>query len=208
MHRAIKPAIQYGILAHGIGMPTLHHLGHRTLSFGLPAHTGIIAVDSLGLSPYKLVLLGMSIGSAVKQDTWVSLLSGESTPVVPAIKIGLFNAFFNSVNSYAFLLSATSTSKEIDFPQPSLSWVRCCILSASLPSLWRRSNASASSQISRTKARLTWEACGSALVGAVFAIDFSTPVTPILNEYYGKGYGEAWKKLKQRTPYRLIPFVY
>jgi hypothetical protein len=118
--RAIESALQYVILAHGIVTPILHRLGLHTPLFRLPAHTGIITIDSLGLSPFRLVLLGMSIGSATKQNIWTSLLSSEPTPVVPAIEVGLFNAFFNSVNSYAFLLSATSASKGTDFPWPSL----------------------------------------------------------------------------------------
>lgn len=233
--RAIEPALQYGILAHGFGTPILHRLGLRTLPPGLPAHTGIAAIDSLGLSPYRLVLLGMSIGSAVKQNIWVSLLSGEPMPVVPAIEVGLFNAFFNSISSYAFLLSATSASKETDFPQPSL------IVGGTLYTVGILTELVAEIQRKRFKSdprnkgkaytgglwsfarhinyggytiwRAGYALAGGgwalgALVGALFAIDFSTRAIPILNEYCEKRYGEAWEKFKQQTPYRLIPFVY
>ncbi|KAJ8110166.1 hypothetical protein OPT61_g6916 [Boeremia exigua] len=233
--RAVEPALQYGILAHGIGTPILHRLGLRTLPPGLPAQTGIAAIDGLGLSPYRLVLLGMSIGSAIKQNIWVALLSGESMPVVPAIQIGLFNAFFNSISSYAFLIGATSASKESSFPQPSL------IVGGTLYTVGILTELVAEIQRKRFKAdpknkgkaytgglwqfarhinyggytlwRAGYGLAGGgwalgALVGTLFAIDFSTRAIPILNEYCEKRYGKAWEDFKQRTPYRLIPFVY
>ena len=63
--RAIDPFVQYSILAHGAGTGLLHNLGLRTLPPGLPAETGVSSIDALGLSPYRLVLFGMSVGSAV-----------------------------------------------------------------------------------------------------------------------------------------------
>jgi hypothetical protein len=118
--RAIDPFVQYSILAHGAGTGLLHQLGLRTLPPGLPAHTGIAAIDALGLSPYRLVLLGMALGSVVKQNIWVTYISGEPMPVKGAILVGLFNLVFNSLNSYAFLVRATSASMESSFPQPAL----------------------------------------------------------------------------------------
>lgn len=233
--RAIEPALQYGILAHGIGTPILHRLGLRTLPPGLPAHTGIPAIDRLGLSPYRLVLLGMSVGSAIKQDIWVTLLSGEPMPVVPAIQVSLFNAFFNSVSSYAFLLSPTSASKDSVFPQTPL------IVGGTLYTVGILTELVAEIQRKRFKAdpknkgkaytgglwqfarhinyggytiwRAGYALAGGgwvlgALVGALFAIDFSTRAIPVLNEYCEKRYGDAWEKFKQQTPYRLIPFLY
>lgn len=117
--RAIDPAIQYSIL-HGAGTGLLHKIGLRTLPQGIPAQTGIGAVDGLGLSPYRLVLLSMAVGSALKQDIWAVALSGEPMSVNNAVVISIFNTIFNSISSYAFLIRATSASLESDFPQPAL----------------------------------------------------------------------------------------
>lgn len=233
--RAIEPALQYGILAHGIGTPILHRLGIRTLPPGLPAHTGIAAIDSLGLSPYRLVLLGMSIGSAIKQNIWLTLLSGEPMPVVPAIGIGLFNAFFNSISSYAFLISTTSASKESNFPQPALlvgiAMYTVGILTELIAEIQRKRFKSDPKNKGKAYTGGLWQfarhinyggytiwRAGYALagggwalgvlVGALFFYDFSTRAIPALNEYCEKRYGDAWEKFKQQTPYRLIPFVY
>jgi protein-S-isoprenylcysteine O-methyltransferase Ste14 len=118
--RGIEPFLQYSILAHGLGTSLIHRVGLRTLPPGLPAHTGISLIDGLGLSPYRLILLGMAVGAAVKQNIWLVALSGEPMPVNGAIAVGMFNAVFNTLSTFAFLLTATSASIETDFPQPSL----------------------------------------------------------------------------------------
>lgn len=117
--RALDPLLQYSIL-HGAGTGLLHKVGLRTLPPGIPSNTGIAAIDGLGLSPYRLVLLGMAVGSAAKQDFWAAFLSGEPMNVNNAVAISVFNTVFNSLSSYAFLIRATSASLESDFPQPAL----------------------------------------------------------------------------------------
>jgi protein-S-isoprenylcysteine O-methyltransferase Ste14 len=117
--RAIDPFIQYSIL-HGAGTGLLHQIGLRTLPPGIPANTGISIIDGLGLSPYRLVLVAMAVGSAVKQGIWAVALSGEPMNVNNALAISVFNTVFNSVNSFAFLIRATSASLESEFPQPAL----------------------------------------------------------------------------------------
>src|ERR1700712_1218434 len=67
--RAVEPIFQYGILAHGIGSGVLHKLGLQTLP-AMPPNTGTF-LDGLGLSPYRLILVGMSTGAALKQIYWV-----------------------------------------------------------------------------------------------------------------------------------------
>lgn len=233
--RAIDPAIQYGILAYGIGTPILHRLGLRTLPPGLGTQTGIAAIDRLGLSPYRLVLLGMAVGSAVKQNIWVTLLSGEPMPVGGAVAISVFNTFFNSLSSYAFLLSVTSASMADDFPQRSLivggTMYAVGILTELVSEIQRKRFKANPSNKGKAYTGGLWQfarhinyggytiwragyalAAGGwalgALVGAGFAYDFSTRAIPILNEYCEKRYGDAWEKFKQQTPYRLIPFLY
>lgn len=117
--RAFDVFIQYSVL-HGAGTGLLHRVGLRTLPPSIPSNTGLSALDGLGLSPYRLVLLGMAAGSAAKQDYWAVFLSGEPMDVNNAIAISVFNTVFNSISSYAFLIRATSASLESDFPQPAL----------------------------------------------------------------------------------------
>lgn len=233
--RGLEPILQYSILAHGLGTSLFHRLGLRTLPPGLPAHTGVALIDGLGLSPYRLVLLGMSIGAAVKQNIWVSALSGEPMPVGGAIIIGAFNALFNSLSSYAFLLSATSASTESDFPQPSLiigsALYVVGIATELVAEIQRRQFKSDPKNKGKAYTGGLWQfarhinyggytiwragyamAGGGytlgAVVGAFCFADFATRAVPILNEYCEKRYGTAWEKFKQDTPYRLIPYVY
>lgn len=111
--RAIDPTIQYGILAHGIGTPLLHRLGLRTLPPGLATRTGIAAIDGLGLSPYRLILLGMTVGSVVKQNIWVTFLSGEPMPIGSAVAVSAYNTIVNGINNYAFLLTAIEVVRRV-----------------------------------------------------------------------------------------------
>ena len=233
--RGIEPVLQYSILAHGLGTSVLHRVGLRTLPPGLPTHTGISLIDGLGLSPYRLVLLGMAVGAAVKQNIWVTALSGEPMPVNGAIAVGLFNAVFNSLSTYAFLTSATSASTEATFPQPAL------LVGSSLYVVGIVTELVAEIQRKRFKAdpnnkgkaytgglwsfarhinyggytiwRAGYAMVGGgytlgALVGAFFAWDFTQRAIPVLNEYCEKRYGAQWEDFKQKTPYQLIPYVY
>ena len=233
--RGIEPVLQYSILAHGLGSSVLHRVGLRTLPPGLPTHTGISLIDGLGLSPYRLVLLGMAVGAAVKQNIWVTALSGEPMPVTGAIAVGVFNAVFNSLSTYAFLTTATSASTEADFPQPAL------LIGASLYVVGIMTELIAEVQRKRFKANpdnkgkaytgglwsfarhinyggyTIWRAGYAmvgggytlgALVGAFFAWDFTQRAIPILSEYCEKRYGAQWEEFKQKTPYQLIPYIY
>ncbi|CAI9628427.1 membrane protein [Alternaria burnsii] len=233
--RGIEPVLQYSILAHGLGTSVLHRVGLRTLPPGLPTHTGISLIDGLGLSPYRLVLLGMAVGAAVKQNIWVTALSGEPMPVTGAIAVGVFNAVFNSLSTYAFLTTATSASTEADFPQPAL------LIGGSLYVVGIMTELIAEVQRKRFKANpdnkgkaytgglwsfarhinyggyTIWRAGYAmvgggytlgALVGSFFAWDFTQRAIPILSEYCEKRYGAQWDEFKQKTPYQLIPYIY
>jgi protein-S-isoprenylcysteine O-methyltransferase Ste14 len=233
--RGVEPLLQYAILAHGLGASTLNRVGLRTLPPGLPAHTGIPLIDGLGLSPYRLVLFGMAVGAAVKQNIWVTALSGEPMPVGGAVAVGAFNGLVNSLSTYAFLVSATSASTESNFPQPSL------LIGSSLYVVGIMTELIAEVQRKRFKAdpknkgkaytgglwsfarhinyggytlwRAGYAMVGGgyalgAVVGAFFAWDFTQRAIPILNEYCEKRYGAAWAKFKQDTPYQLIPYIY
>lgn len=233
--RGVEPLLQYSILAHGLGTSLFHRLGLRTLPAGPSSRTGIALIDSLGLSPYRLVLLGMAVGAAVKQNIWVTALSGEPMPVGGAIGVGAFNTVFNSVATYAFLLQATSASTESNFPQTPLIIGSGLYITGIVTELVAEIQRKQFKKNPRNKGKAytgglwhfarhinyggytLWRAgyamAGGgyvlgALVGAFFAWDFSARAIPILNEYCEKRYGAAWEQFKKDTPYRLIPFVY
>jgi protein-S-isoprenylcysteine O-methyltransferase Ste14 len=233
--RSLEPFLQYQVLAHGAGTSLLHRAGLRTLPPGPAAHTGFPLVDRLGLSSYRLVLLGMTIGSAVKQSIWVTTISGEPMDVPTAVIVSLFNTFLNGLNNYAFLLTATSASMTSDFPQPQL------IVGSALYATGLLTELVAEIQRKRFKsdpknkgkpytgglwslarhinygAYTIWRAgyamagggwIWGALVGGFFFSDFVRRGVPLLNEYCEKRYGEDWDKFKKQTKYRLIPGVY
>jgi protein-S-isoprenylcysteine O-methyltransferase Ste14 len=233
--RAIEPYLQYSILAHGLGTSLFHRIGLRTLPPGLPTNTGISLIDGFGLSPYRLALFGMAVGAAVKQNIWVTALSGEPMPVGGALAVGAFNAVFNTIASYAFLLSATSASVESDFPQPALmiggTMYVVGILTELVAEIQRKQFKSDPKNKGKAYTGELWQfarhinyggytiwragyavagggyALG-ALVGAFFFYDFTQRAIPVLNEYCEKRYGAAWEQFKKDTPYQLIPYVY
>jgi protein-S-isoprenylcysteine O-methyltransferase Ste14 len=233
--RSLDPFFQYSILAYGTGTAALHRLGLRTLPPGPPSQTGVALIDGLGLSPYRLILLAMAVGSAVKQNIWVTALAGEPMNVKNAILVGAFNTVFNAFNNYAFITTATSASREGDFPQAPL------IVGSALYTIGILTELIAEIQRKGFKADpknkgkaytgglwawarhinyggyTLWRAgyamsgggwIWGAIVGAFFFADFSTRAVPILNEYCEKRYGAQWENFKQQTKYRLIPGIY
>ncbi|KAJ4293416.1 hypothetical protein N0V90_008699 [Kalmusia sp. IMI 367209] len=232
--RAIDPFIQYSIL-RGAGTGILHSVGLRTLPPGTPANTGISIIDGLGLSPYRLVLLSMAVGSAVKQDIWAVALAGEPMSVNNAVAISIFNTVFNSLSSYAFLIRATSASLESAFPQPALLVGGALYVTGLLTELISEVQRKQFKKDPRNKGKpytgglwafarhinyggyTVWRAAYAltgggwimgALVGGFFFADFARRGVPVLNEYCEKRYGEDWQQFKKQTKYRLIPGIY
>jgi hypothetical protein len=111
--------LQYGILAKGVGSGLLARLGLEQLPRGLAATTGIAPIDSLGLSPYRLILLSMSVGTAVKQIFWLTALSQEEVTLPFAFGVSAYNTFWNSVNNLLFTtaLASASLASGQSFPQ-------------------------------------------------------------------------------------------
>ena len=106
--RGLDPFIQYQILKHGLGAGILHKLGLQTLPQGLPAATGFALIDKIGLSPYRLILLSMATGSAVKQIIHMVFVSEQEMPTGSAIAIPLFNTIFNTLNTLFAIWTVTS----------------------------------------------------------------------------------------------------
>ncbi|KAH7135361.1 hypothetical protein B0J11DRAFT_157911 [Dendryphion nanum] len=233
--RSLDPFLQYSILAHGTGTGLLHRLGLRTLSPGLAAHTGISAIDGLGLSPYRLILLSMAVGSALKQDIWATVLAGEPMDVTSAVLVSAYNTIFNSVNNYIFLASATSASAESTFPQPALLVGSAFYVTGILVELIAEVQRKQFKADPKNKGKpftgglwsvarhinygayTMWRAGYSltaggwlwgTFAGAFIFADFATRAVPVLNEYCEKRYGKDWENFKVQTKWRLIPGIY
>jgi len=109
--------LQYGILARGVGSSLLHRMGLETLPASEPAQTGTF-IDNLGLSPYRLFLLSMAVGSTVKQIYWLLVTSdGDEFPPSAALVVSFINTAFNSFSSLIFTTALFSASTESKFPQ-------------------------------------------------------------------------------------------
>jgi protein-S-isoprenylcysteine O-methyltransferase Ste14 len=109
--RLLDPLLQHAILTRGLGSGLIHRLGGRTVPHGAP----VSGLESLNISPYRLVLLLMAVGSAVKQSYWAIWTSEEEIPVGNAVSIGVFNTVFNSLNSLLFTWRMTSAARSEAF---------------------------------------------------------------------------------------------
>jgi protein-S-isoprenylcysteine O-methyltransferase Ste14 len=119
--RALDPVFQYGLLSHRIGSTVLAKVGIEQLPMGLGTNTGTF-IDKLGLSPYRLILLGMATGSAVKQIYWILFTGEEEFPPSAAIPVSIFNTLNNTINTILFGWAVTSASLASNetFPQTPL----------------------------------------------------------------------------------------
>ena len=118
--RMLDPFLQYGILANDWGRTAIETLGGTTLPRGPPliTHTRL---DRLGLSPYRTILLSMSVASMAKQNFHRLTIMQETMAVGPALMVSAFNATMNTANSLLFLCAQTSASVNGEhFPQTPL----------------------------------------------------------------------------------------
>lgn len=106
--RALDPFFQYAILGRGLADKLVSTLGSSTLNQGSTSNTGYAVLDNLQLSPYRLIILSMAVGSSAKHIIWKLLIGEENMGPVPAIEVGIFNTIFNTVNSLLFISTATS----------------------------------------------------------------------------------------------------
>lgn len=106
--RALDPFLQQSILTGHLGGQLLTTLGTNVMAMGPSSNTGYAVIDALKLSPYRLILLAMSTGAAVKQIFWQMAVAREVMPPQSAIGVSLFNSAINSLNSLFFIAAATS----------------------------------------------------------------------------------------------------
>ncbi|EEU40973.1 uncharacterized protein NECHADRAFT_91175 [Fusarium vanettenii 77-13-4] len=117
--RGLDPVLQYSLLTGG-GAALLGNLGIPSISPDAVVHTGIQAIDALGLPLPHLIILAMAVGSAAKQGYWLVKLSEIYFPPTAAITVSVYNSFVNSVNTLLFVAAATSSTKAPAFPGTSI----------------------------------------------------------------------------------------
>jgi len=119
--RALDPFLQYGILANGYGSNIIQKLGGEVLPQGPALFTNTPLDSLLGLSPYRSIIFGMSMGSMLKQNLHCTTMMNEQIAPQFGLAIGAFNSFFNSLNSLFFVCAQTSASVNGEhFPQTPL----------------------------------------------------------------------------------------
>jgi protein-S-isoprenylcysteine O-methyltransferase Ste14 len=227
--RALDPLIQRSILLAAPLAPLLLRLG-----FSAPATppTGGSIIQSLGLTPFQLVVVLMSAGSALKQIFWVLGTSKEPMDIPSAIAISVFNTINNALDTLAFTAAGSNTL----YFSPYSMYVGTILFTIGI-----LTEAIAETQRKRFKDRpenagkaysgglfglarninyggyIVWRSgfalsCGglplAALVFTFFFRDFSTRGIPVLDRYCENKYGEQWRNVKKDVPYKLFPGIY
>lgn len=106
--RVIDPFIQHSILARGSGTALIEALGSATIAMGPTSNTGSAFIDNLGLSPYRLILFGMTTAASVKQILWKLFIGEEYMSPGASALVGVYNTLFNAANNLLFICRATS----------------------------------------------------------------------------------------------------
>ncbi|GAB7351105.1 hypothetical protein MBLNU459_g1570t1 [Dothideomycetes sp. NU459] len=233
--RSLDPVLQYGILAKGVGSSLVRFAGGATLAQGPPIITNT-PIDRLALSPYRLILLAMTVGSAVKQNYWLVGISKEEFPPSAAVSVSIFNTVCNSINTLLFTCNWTSASANGEsFPQTPLivgsalyavgiltetfsEWQRKHfkddpankgkVYEGGLFSLARHINYGGYVLWRGGFALAAGGWAWGAVVSSFFVWNFATNAIPELSLYCEKRYGEQWAHYKQQTPYKLFPGIY
>ncbi|KAF2436885.1 hypothetical protein EJ08DRAFT_577928 [Tothia fuscella] len=235
--RALDPLLQYGILSQQqLGSSFLGKLGLSQLPLGLGTNTGTV-IDHLGLSPYRLILLAMATGSAIKQIYWLLVTAEEEFPPTAALPVAAYNTLVNSINSLAFTttVASASLSSNETFPQTPLLvgsiLYTAGILIEAISETQRRNFKKDPKNKGKVCTTGLWSvarhinytgyafwragfalAAGGWTWGAIFFAfqmgDFNLRAVPVLDQYCGKRYGTQWQEYQTNTPYRFIPHVY
>ncbi|KAL9090341.1 MAG: hypothetical protein Q9165_005375 [Trypethelium subeluteriae] len=234
--RSADPLLQYAILSRNLGAPLLQRLGTSALAPGPPLITGLTFLDRLSLSPYRLILLLMSVGSAVKQQYWVLRISNEAIFPSGAIGVSIFNSVVNSLNSALFICAATSASNNGEhFPQTPLlvgsTLYVVGILTETVSEIQRRAFKRKPENKGKVCDEGLWAlarhvnyagytlwrsgyalAAGGWIWGAVvaggFTYDFLVRAIPVLDHYCQERYAEQWTQFKEKVPYKYLPYIY
>ena len=109
--RAADPLLQWGILARGYGSHMIYQLGGHTIPHG--TH-----VEAIELSPYRMALFGMAVGSSLKHIFWATTIKEVAMPPAASLGAGLYNTALNSINNLLFTYAVTSAATGEDPHEP------------------------------------------------------------------------------------------
>jgi hypothetical protein len=115
--RTLDPFLQYGLISGHLGIRALPGLFGGRLA---PLPLFIDNARCFALSPYQLLILGMSMGTTLKHVYWSVFVSQQELSPVHAIIISLFNTAFNYLNTTFSLWTITSAYTTNDFSWTSL----------------------------------------------------------------------------------------
>ncbi|KAK5112301.1 hypothetical protein LTR85_011573 [Meristemomyces frigidus] len=233
--RAADPFLQYGILTKGWGSSLIEKLGGGVLPEGPPLVTNT-PFDALGLSPYRSILFGMSVGSMLKQNLHILTIMQEEMPPATGAFVGVFNSVFNSLNSLFFICSQTSASVNGEhFPQTPLIvgsamytvGLSLELLSEMQRAAWKKSPYNSGkvykgglfsfSRHINYFGYTMWRsgyalAAGGWVWGATtaawFVYDFTQRGIPVLQHYLEEKYGDEYEHYERAVPYKFVPFLW
>ncbi|KAK8154472.1 ERG4/ERG24 ergosterol biosynthesis-like protein [Phyllosticta citrichinensis] len=236
--RTFDCVLQFAILANSFGAGLIKLLGGEVIPDGPALSSGIGAIDALGLSAYRLTMLAMITVTAIKHWWFVLSVSEEAWTVTGALGVGFFNIFWNTTNNLLFLCAATLAASGPGgemLSNPRLlagltffvlgiggEW-QCEIhrkafktdprnkgkaFTGGLFALVRHPNYSGYSLWRAACAMAGSGMIWSVVVGSFFLWDFASRAIPALDEYCTKRYASQWSAYKQRTPCKLVPFLW
>ena len=87
--RVLDPLLQYVVITRHVGIGFLPKALGGTLA--TTPYSSFLHISS-----YQLLILGMSMGSTIKQVFWAIFISQQELPVGHAVAIAVFNTVFNS----------------------------------------------------------------------------------------------------------------
>lgn len=109
--RAVDCYWQYLVLSQAYGSGIIKTLGGTVIPTPqVPLDSEASALDRLGLSWYRTVLLAMNVLAALKHFWFVLRVAEEAWTLSGAIVVGLDNIFFDTLNNFLFLCAATSAT--------------------------------------------------------------------------------------------------
>ncbi|PPJ56420.1 hypothetical protein CBER1_05462 [Cercospora berteroae] len=213
--RLVEPYLQYQILANGYGSSLIRRLGGMPLPPGPPLSMPSF-IGRLGLSPYRTILFGMSVGSMVKQNYWLTLIQRERMTPTLGVMVGVLNAAMNSLNTLFFVgtvLYVLGLGIEWLSEEQRHAWKKDPRNKGEVYdgglwgfsrhinyfgyTLWRAGYALAGGG---------WVWAGT--VAAVFTAQFVMATIPGHQKYMEEKYGEKFKAYERQTPHRFIPWIY
>ncbi|KAK5111315.1 hypothetical protein LTR62_005155 [Meristemomyces frigidus] len=233
--RVADPFLQYAILGHGLANGLIKKLGGTILAPGPPVITNTMA-DRLGLSPYRSILLAMSVSSTIKQMFHLTAIMQERVSPQYGLAIGLGSAVADTINSLLFSTAQTSASVNGEqFPQTPLV-VGSSFFALGLVLEWYsevQRHAYKKDPANKGKVYqaglfglsrhvnyfgyMLWRtgfalAAGGWIWGAANAVlttyQFSRSGIPVLEHYMRDRYGTQYDVYQKKVPYKFVPLLW